>query len=65
VALPQIVKTIWNGPFSLGPLTKPVAPMDAIVKVLEIVWKAGVSGLTAFALFCAVILSLLALGLIR
>jgi hypothetical protein len=37
----ELLAKAWNGPFALGPLTKPVAPMDALMKVLEVAWKAG------------------------
>lgn len=34
-----IVKTIWNGPFHVGPLTRPVSVGDVFLKVLETVWR--------------------------
>lgn len=37
----RLILTFWHGPFSLGPLTKPVAVGDAVMKVLEVAWKFG------------------------
>jgi len=33
-------RAIWNGPFYIGQLTRPVSVGDAIMKVLETAWRA-------------------------
>lgn len=32
---------LWNGPFHVGPLERPVSTGDAILKILETAWRAG------------------------
>jgi hypothetical protein len=46
----RLLLNAWNGPFYLGPLTKPVAATDALMKILEVIWKFG------FVAMCGLIL---------
>ena len=39
----RICRAIWRGPFSIGPLVQPVTLGSAILKILEVIWKAGLS----------------------
>lgn len=45
----RAARAVWNGPFWIGPLTRPVSTGDAILKVLETIWK-GIVVLLAAAL---------------
>ena len=38
-----LVLTIWNGPFYIGPLTRPVSVGDVLLKTLETLWRAILS----------------------
>lgn len=49
-------RSIWNGPFYIGKLTRPVSVGDAIMKVLETLWRTAIILILAFAAFLAVIL---------
>ena len=53
----------WNGPFSLGPLTKPVVAGDAVMKLLEVAWKVGFLCLSAYLSFLIVAVILIATGI--
>lgn len=35
-------RAIWNGPFYIGPLTRPVSVGDVLMKVLETAWRGAV-----------------------
>ena len=39
----SILRAIWNGPFYAGPLVRPVSVGDAILKLLETIWRASVA----------------------
>lgn len=41
-----IVEIIWNGPFHIGPLTRPVSVGDVLIKILETLWRAVIAILT-------------------
>lgn len=45
-------RAIWNGPFYIGPLERPVSVGDVLMKVLETLWRTGlvIIGLAATAL---------------
>jgi hypothetical protein len=53
MAANRFLLNAWNGPFYLGPLTKPVSAADAIMKVFEVIWKFG------FVALCALIFTLI------
>ena len=42
-------RVIWNGPFYIGKLERPVSVGDAIMKVLETAWRGAVIIVAAFA----------------
>lgn len=42
-------RAIWNGPFYIGKLERPVSVGDAIMKILETLWRVGIIGLIGFA----------------
>lgn len=46
----RLLLAIWNGPFYVGPLTRPISLGDAIMKVLETAWRAVVILVCALAL---------------
>lgn len=39
----RAAKGIWSGPFNIGPLVQPITLGGAILKILEVAWKACVS----------------------
>lgn len=39
------LNAIWSGPFSIGPLVQPVSVGSAILKIIEVLWKASIVGL--------------------
>jgi hypothetical protein len=53
----------WNGPFALGPLTKPVMAGDAVMKVLEVAWKAGCLALMGFLGFIIAMMIWIPIGI--
>jgi hypothetical protein len=46
-------RAIWNGPFYIGKLERPISVGDALMKVLETLWRAAIVALVAFGLFVA------------
>lgn len=52
----KVVRAVWNGPFWVGPLVRPVSFGDAVLKLLETIWRffvvsaIGAAGLGIFAL---------------
>jgi hypothetical protein len=46
-------RAIWNGPFFIGPLTRPVSVGDVMMKVLETAWRAAVLIVGAVGAFVA------------
>lgn len=38
-----IMRAIWNGPFYIGPLSRPVSVGDVLLKALETLWRAILS----------------------
>jgi hypothetical protein len=34
-------RSIWNGPFYIGPLERPISVGDVLMKVLETLWRTG------------------------
>lgn len=44
---------IWNGPFYIGKLSQPVSVGDAILKVLETLWRTAVIAVIAIAVLIA------------
>lgn len=55
----------WNGPFSLGPLTKPVALVDVFMKILELIWKLGFCVISAYIVIIPIAFILFKAGLIK
>lgn len=49
--LGAVLSAIWNGPFHIGQLERPVSLGDAVMKVLETAWRAALIGLAALVLF--------------
>ncbi len=43
----RCVRAVWNGPFFIGPLTQPISFGSALMKILEVMWRAALLGLTA------------------
>ena len=35
----RLTGSIWRGPFYVGPLVRPVSTGDAILKVMETIWR--------------------------
>lgn len=35
----RLTRSIWRGPFYVGPLVRPVSTGDAILKVMETIWR--------------------------
>jgi len=56
-----LIRTVWNGPFHVGPLSRPVSVGDVLLKLLETLWRtvllvlavvvAGAIGILAWAQF--------------
>lgn len=61
----QLLLMAWNGPFSLGPLTKPVKFGDLLVKIMEISWKAAFVALSVFIIYLVVCIPLLIFGVFK
>lgn len=60
----QFLLDSWNGPFYLGPLTKPISNNEALMKILEVIWKIGLVALFCYFLFgIFVIFAIYVLGL--
>jgi hypothetical protein len=38
-----LMRAVWNGPFHIGPLSRPVSVGDVLLKVLETLWRAVLS----------------------
>lgn len=38
-----LVRAVWNGPFYIGPLSRPVSVGDVLLKTLETLWRAVLS----------------------
>jgi len=38
-----LMRAVWNGPFYIGPLSRPVSVGDVLLKALETLWRAFVS----------------------
>lgn len=51
----RILRAVWNGPFHIGKLERPVSMGDAVMKVLETAWRAVVLAVAAYAAFIAAI----------
>jgi hypothetical protein len=61
----EVLLNAWNGPFSLGPLAKPIVPMDAVMKILEVIWKAAFILVSLWAALVIGFLALHGIGIIR
>lgn len=49
-------RAIWNGPFYIGRLTRPVSVGDVLMKLLETLWRVILLGIVAFGALLAVVL---------
>lgn len=38
-----LVRAVWDGPFYIGPLSRPVSVGDVLLKTLETLWRAILS----------------------
>jgi hypothetical protein len=50
----RAARAIWNGPFYIGTLVRPVSLGEVAMKVLETTWRAAILFLAAIAMFTAV-----------
>lgn len=39
----RVLRAVWDGPFSLGSLSRPASLGDVLAKIIEIVWKSVIS----------------------
>ncbi|GLT02200.1 hypothetical protein GCM10007897_36050 [Sphingobium jiangsuense] len=44
------IKYIWNGPFYIGQITRPVSIGDVLMKLLETAWRALIIAAVAFSI---------------
>lgn len=56
----RIIRLVWNGPFHVGPLASPVSFGDALLKILQTAWRAGVLLALALLLLLTFILGVIA-----
>ena len=48
-------RAVWNGPFYVGPLTRPISVGDVLMKLLETLWRAAVIMVAAVAALLAML----------
>lgn len=48
-------RAIWNGPFYIGPIARPISVGDVLMKLLETLWRAAVIMVAAFAALLAIL----------
>jgi hypothetical protein len=51
-------KALWNGPFYVGKLERPISVGEALLKLFETAWRAGV----LFIIFWIVVIAAIAMG---
>lgn len=56
----RIIRSIWNGPFHIGPLASPVSVGDVLLKVLQTAWRAIVLSALVLLLLVALVLGAVA-----
>lgn len=39
----RLIRAVWNGPFYIGPLSRPVSVGDVLLKTLEVLWRMVIS----------------------
>lgn len=56
----KIIRLVWNGPFHVGPLSSPVSLGDALLKILQTVWRAAVLLTAILLLLLTIVLGAIA-----
>lgn len=51
----SVLKALWNGPFYIGKLEKPISVAEVMLKFLETVWRGFVLFLAGFVLIVALL----------
>ncbi len=39
----RAVRAVWSGPFAVGPLVQPISLGSALLRILEVIWKAVIA----------------------
>lgn len=54
-SLGRAVRAVWNGPFHVGKISRPVSVGDALLKLLETLWRAAVAAVAIILTIIATI----------
>jgi sugar phosphate permease len=51
----KVLLAVWNGPFHVGPLVRPVSVGDAIMTICQTAWRAAVVVAAIFICILAIV----------